>query len=284
MIKTLWVGGNESSSLFITNARQNSINIKCAKSYEDAKRRIGDYNHEQWQAVIINAECSKEEGGKISIRHALNASKLACKSEIPYFFLSEGNPDVQTTLDTIDEKYYSDHNPEEIQRLFEDIKDKVGATAEGIVQERFENIIGIGNEKIATLIKELLVKRQNGKIQCDTGIPHTIRGVIEGIMSEMNEKGIIRFEDTEYGKNIGPSEWSRYIDKNTNWSQQVKRSFEYLTKICPAASHNKNDSYITDAIRDGKAIYLNESLICCLLNIMEWYSSFIKKFRSNGRI
>ena len=282
MIKTLWVGGNESSSLFIANARQNSIDITCAKSLKDAKRRMGNYNHEKWQAVIINAECSQEEGGEISIEYAITASRLAFKSEIPYFFLSEGNPKVQEALDGLKEKYYLDHNPENIRKLFKDIIDMVGATAEGIVQDEFEDIISIGNEKITTPLKGILVKRQNGNIQRDNEIPHTIRGVIEAIMDEMNEKGIIRFDDFrfddfgyEYRKKPGPPEWSRYIDRNKNWPQQVKRSFEYLTKICPAASHNTNDSYITDAIRDGKAIYLNESLICCLLNIMEWYSSFI---------
>lgn len=284
MINVLWIDDecrNESGSLtimgkqFVEYAYELGIEIFAYSTYKDGLKAIKETPH-KWIAVILDIrEQRATDGGMadgyMSMRDKIRDLHKDLGQEEPYIFTLSGEKrfhekDSAIPHETYCRKRVYDKNLGDYKLLFEDIHkiENISTlyrlTKEyGEVLNRSSVLGGASVERLINLMWLILIKQKKDEVL----LLNEIRKYVEEFIIDKLE-GDKFFPDECKTLN----QRSLYIGKQNEIPEYIKRSFHNIVSVTQEGSHAK--TIVDKDVREGKAPYLLQSSLFCLLNIVYW--------------
>ena len=200
-----------------------------------------------------------------AVKHLLKANIT-----IPWFVYTAKSMDWSDNLRNLindDNRTWDDrdfyHKPSQRYVLFANIK-KATAQKEAIeIRQKYAEICKFHND--ADFLN-LLIGYEKGGIETDSDIPNRVREVLDTVMERLNNMGAlpVLFNSTNLNEcSVCLGMMKKFVPTH------VQESFRLCVNIANEGSHKESRKLI----RENKAPYLNQVLIACLINILQWCSS-----------
>ena len=295
-INVLWMNnGDESLLSFTKGANQYNISITTCNNMKECRKRLSDYNLEDWDAIMLNAAPKREEGEKPQSENlSLAYIQIAQKSHAPIFVVTTKK--LVSIWDKREARRLSGGRFYELEesstQLYEDIIAEIENNEDYRIRQEYEKVIEfyVATEGGSTdiLLVNLLKKLNKDDLFKDSLVPANVRLILDKVMTFLTNIGILR--DTPFtGSNL--RECSIELGKK-GWvvPYHVQRCFHICVDIANNGNHQipeeSEDSYrkrkgnplfVQEQIKNCKAPYLNKALIYNLLNILYWCASLNDK-------
>ena len=272
-IKVLWVD-DEPNDDFMNEAYEEGLDLDNVICVEDGIASLKDPS-KSYDAIILDGNCRikhdmNEQPSLHALRNAIT-QLLEMQTDIPWFVYTAANYEGKEALEyMISERKYDDR-PFYVKsagryEMYKNIKKAVATMPTAIVKKKYASVLKVYSSH--DFIR-LLTGFEEGSIAEDTSVPNTIRKILEWIMGGLNQKGALPVSFN--GTNLG--ECSVCIGMMRDFiPSYIQRSFQQCVELSNEGSHNKN-SETNRLIEEGKAPYLNISLVADLLNILHWYGT-----------
>ena len=294
-IKVLWMNnGDESLWAFVTNSNLRHFDITTCRNMKECRNRLSSYNHEEWDAIMLNAEPKMDE----EIPTFQNLSKAFVQvvkaTEAPVFIV--------TTSERLNEWYrseaknLSDGRFYELQKsssqLYEVIKAEIENNEDFQLRKKYEIIydfyISIEDSKSDALLMKLLKGLHNKDFYKDPLVPANVRLILDKVMTYLTNIGLLQKAKFN-GSNLNKCS-TELGERGDIVPCHVQRCFHSCVVIANNGNHEipteetekrywnriSNPLFVHKQITNCQAPYLNKSLVYDLLNILYWCAS-IKK-------
>lgn len=300
-------------SIYSDNLESNGFRIVgIAHDGEELERKLDELiSSKMVDAVIVDAnfncsddsvECERDTSG-LDAAHSLFLHYQKSNQHIPFFLLSARSEELLKEIYQFKKKFFEEDFPrhkrwfskndrEEFEDMLAEIKnavDEINSSA-FIIRNKYANILSWLPKNIYEDVYTLLTVVENQEDKNAT-IFNTIRKILETIMRELNEYGILGgiFNGTninECSKLLSNSNLQRYVPS------YIQRSIHSCTTVANDGSHtpermeenaNIKGRAHTD-VRDGVCPYLVRSTILELLNILVWYHQLPKDEKTVSEI
>ena len=290
-IKVLWMNNGDKSLLtFIKSTNLNNLSITTCNNMKECRNRLSGYTHENWDAIILNAEPKMEEETPKSQNLSSAFLQIVKISDTPIFVVTGKRQvskwDKREAIRLSGGRFY------ELQKasaqLYEDIIAEIENTEEYRIRKEYGRVIdfyvGIEEGNTDVLPINLLKNLYKDDLYKNPLIPANVRLILDKVMTFLTNTGILH--DTPFiGSNL--RECSIELGKKGRVvPYHVQRCFHSCVDIANNGNHQipeesednyrkriGNPLFVQKQITNCKAPYLNMALIYDLLNILYWCAS-----------
>lgn len=293
-IKVLWVD-DEPNDDFMNEAYEEGLDLDNVICVEDGIAYLKD-PRKSYDAIILDGNCRikhdmNEQPSLNALRDAI-AQLLEMRTNIPWFVYTAANYEGKDALKyMIKERSYDDRpfymKSADRYVMYEHIKTAVANMPTSIVKKKYADVLKVYS---SPELIQLLIGLEQGGLSENSNVPNSVRKILEWVMTTLNEKGVLPVMFT--GTNL--SECSVCLGMMRGFiPAYIQRSVHHCEELSNEGSHG--DSETNRRIKEGKAPYLNMSLIVDLLNIIHWCGTIpedvnslrkrsIKSYTSNKNI
>ena len=300
-IKVLWVD-DEPNEDFMNETFEEGLDLENVTCVDDGVNKLKD-PMSSYDAIILDGNCKiTNDANEQPSLHALNqaiSQLLQMRTDIPWFVYTAANYEGKDALEYMiaprpwdDKRYYV--KPVDRYVMYDHIKHAVENMPTTKVKRKYAEVLKTYSSPDFI---QLLIDFENGNLAVQEGVPNTVRKILEWIMNFLNKKGVLPVLFT--GTNL--SECSVCLGMMKDFiPKYIQRSMHHCEELANEGSHGKKpDDNTTDGtsklIAEGKAPYLNMSLVVDLLNIIHWCGTIpddverlrresIKSYSSNKNI
>lgn len=274
MIKALWIDDEyEKGTAFMDSAYEFGIDIDPVPCVEDGIEKLNDTSV-SYDAIILDANCKvsrnpNELATIDTLGEAINRL-IWMHSKLPWFVYTaanyQGTEHLKSIIKVGGKRSYDDRDfyvKPNYKELLSNIKKAVEGMPTFVIKQKYADALKTYSGED---IIQLLIRRDNEDISNAVDYPNKVRGVLDKIMTILNEKGMLPVLFKESSLN----ECSRCLGSLSNELVPVyiKVCFEHCVRVSNEGSHHELPTY--QLLSKGQAPYLNESLIVDLLNILHW--------------
>lgn len=293
-IKVLWID-DEPNDDFMNEAFEEGLNIENVICVEDGITKLKD-PEKSFDAIILDGNCRiKHDMDELPSLNALRdaiAQLLEMRTNIPWFVYTAANYEGKDALKYMIKERSYDDRPFYVKSadryvMYEHIKTAVANMPSAIVKKKYADVLKIYS---SSELMQLLIDFEQCNLSRNSNVPNMVRKILEWIMATLNEKGMLPVLFT--GTNL--SECSVCLSMMRGFiPTYIQRSVHHCEELSNEGSHGGSDT--NKRIKQGKAPYLNMSLVVDLLNIIHWYGTItddvenlrkrsIKSYTSNKSI
>lgn len=297
--KILWIDDEyEQLGLFLQEASSYDILLVGFKSYEEAfenfESKIFEYDAIVLDAKFFNTK-NQVKGSEDLKGLAASKDKIAefrKQRNIPYFILSG-----QTKLEnnnTFSETYgehYRKQNPDDIMRLFADIKIASDKQAITQVKHRYHNVFEvctdkyIGHELTKPLLDALLFVENVTESNSTEDLFNPIRKIIEKLFTTFNKLGLL--PDKIYKGKGWINQSSVFLSgKHPEYRMNseilepvIAHHLKNILQVIQDASHIEGELRlkVDQHVRQSGKPFLYKSVVFQLLDVLSWFKKYADK-------
>ena len=279
-IKVLWMNnGEDGLQQYVELAKDYDLEITTCKCMIDFRHTFND-KYTRWDAVMINHKVKESPDLEAKFAGLYSAIDLV-KNKKPFFVVTLSDIRNKAALMgvlTSNERYYNISNSS--QELFNAIRIKVNNSPHNFVINKYSDVCRFCNHpSLISLLKKL--EFGEDALQADEQIPNTCRSILEWLEQSLVFKkyGLSYKIISNKIETKKKEEMELYkTDKSFKLTipPHLARSFHFCCEVTNEGSHEILSKKL---IREGKAPYLNKSLIFNLLNVLKWCAELdIKTF------
>lgn len=269
-IKVLWVD-DEPNDDFINEAFEYGLDLDNAVCVNDGIAKLNDTSF-SYDAIILDGNCRiSNDPNETPTLYALNEAitrLLKMRTDIPWFVYTAANYEGKEALKYMIQKRSYDEKlfyvkPVDRYVMYDNILKAVKEMPSYKVKQKYASVLSVYSTQDFI---DLLSRFDKEELSKAGDVPNTVRKVLEWIMDKLNKMGVlpVLFNGTNLSEcSVCLGTMNGFIPK------YIQRSVHHCEEIANEGSHNKNsDTY--RLIEEGKAPYLNMSLVVDLLNILHW--------------
>jgi len=285
----------EEMGLFLDEARAHNIVLIGFKSYEEAFENFESKIFE-YDAIVLDAMFFKT---KTQVKGSEDLKGLAAAKDkiaefrkqrnIPFFILS-GQTRVENN-DTFSDTYgehYRKQNPDDITRLFADIKIASDKQAITQVRHKYHNVFEvctdkyIGQELTRSLLDALLFVDNETGSHSTEDLFNAIRKIIEKLFAAFNRMGLLP-DKVFSGKGwINQSsvflsgKHSEYMMNSEILEPVIAHNLKSILQVIQDASHIQGDLKlkVDQHVKKSGTPYLYKSVVFQLLDVLIWFKKY----------
>jgi cold shock CspA family protein len=307
----LWIDDqHEKMMSFKVDAASEGIILNSFKSSEEGLDFL-EKNIKRFDGIILDAKFFKsksQEEGTEDYKGLWEALKkievLKEKKHLPYFILSgqseiEKNDIIQQDLS----KLYKKSNPQDIDRLFKDIKEAADQLPDLQLKHKYQRVLEVYDKKYLDdksyfLVFDLLkCLDESDFINTMDDEFNKIRKVLEAAFYACNKRGILHDECIKNGE-VNQTWSSRFLSgmevklddgtiiksSKTHFPQIISRHVKYLIEITGSGSHYENPDQNPEKVSKVNlrqlrskvnSPYLFKSLVFQLLDVIIWLKAYL---------
>lgn len=297
--KILWIDDEyEQLGLFLQEARSYDILLVGFKSYEEAfenyESKIFEYDAIVLDAMFFNTK-TQVKGSEDLKGLAAAKDKIAefrKQRDIPYFILSG-----QTRLEnnnTFSETYgehYRKQNPDDIMRLFADIKIASDKQAITQVKHKYHNVFEvctdkyIGHELTKPLLDALLFVENETGSHSTEDLFNPIRKIIEKLFTAFNKLGLLPDKIFKGKGWINQSsvflsgKHPEYKMNSEILEPVIAHNLKSILQVIQDASHIEGELRlkVDQHVKKSGTPYLYKSVVFQLLDVLAWFKKYADK-------
>lgn len=268
-IKVLWVD-DEPNDDFMNEAYEEGLDLDNVICVEDGIAKLKNPSA-SYDAIILDGNCRvKHDLNEVPSLDALREAideLLRMNTSIPWFVYTAANYKGSDYLKfMISKRSYDDRlfyvKPVDRYDMYDNIKKAVSDMPTVTIKKKYFNALRVYS---SPELIQLLIAFESGEISNDTSAPNIIRKILERVSVYLNDKGVLPVKFT--GSNL--NECSVCLGMMRDFiPTYIQRSFYHCEDLSNQGSHAYGET--DKLIREGKAPYLNMSLVIDLLNILHW--------------
>lgn len=294
-IRVLWMNnGKEDLLTFARKTDLCNLDITTCNNMKECRSRLSNYNHENWDAILLNSEPRLESETPQSQNLSTAFLQVVKNTDAPIFVVTVNENvnkwDKREAIRLSGGRFY------ELQKsssqLYEDIKTEIESNEDYRIRKDFDKIIdfyiSIDEDKSDILIVNLLKNLHKNDLYKNPLIPANVRLILDKVMTFLTNIGILK-ENSFTGSNL--RECSIELGKKSKVvPYHVQRCFHSCVDIANNGNHqipeesednyrkrSGNPLYVQKQITNCKAPYLNKALVFDLLNILYWCATLNEK-------
>ena len=294
-IKVLWMNNGEESLLtFAQNTDLCNLDITTCNNMKECRSRLSNYNHENWDAILLNSEPRLEAETPLSQNLSTAFWQVVKNTDAPIFVVTVNENvnkwDKREAIRLSGGRFYE--LLKSSSQLYEDIKTEIESNEDYCIRKDFDKIIdfyiSIDEDKSDILIVNLLKNLHKDDLYKNPLIPANVRLILDKVMTFLSNIGVLK-ENSFTGSNL--RECSIELGKKSRVvPYHVQRCFHSCVDIANNGNHqipeesedtyrkrSGNPLYVQKQITNCKAPYLNKALVFDLLNILYWCATLNEK-------